>query len=172
MVCRHLLPLFPKWQQSLLWVSKSPQVPQMPRVLVRCLCSNTNSSSRRRGLPLLQRSQRWLLRCLDQQTFQASIFSLERYSLGQNRFCKSTSLPLPRQHLAARFRTVCTPVPAVSRLQLFPVPARWTCMIREHLRHDGTHPLSPPLLRRICSPRMASVQYKQRSLWKLQQDLQ
>lgn len=55
MQCHHLYPPLQKWQQFLLLVSKSPRVPQMPKVLVHFLCSNTSSNSRRRGHPLQQR---------------------------------------------------------------------------------------------------------------------
>ncbi|MEQ2175131.1 hypothetical protein GOODEAATRI_015053 [Goodea atripinnis] len=93
-----------------------------------CFRSSQNgcrSLSRSAGLPEFLGCpgfQRWQLKCLAQQTFQALTFSLERCSLGQNQFSKSTSPPLPQQHRATKFRTVSTQVPAVgsSSVQLQP----------------------------------------------------
>lgn len=64
------------------------------------------------ALLMFLRFQQWQWRCLALPTSQASIFSLEHCSLGQNQFYKSTSPPLPPQHQATRFRTVSTRAPA------------------------------------------------------------
>lgn len=72
------------------------------------------SDCSRRSTELLigRRFQSWRWRCLDPQTSQASICSLELCSSVQNQFYKNTRPARPRPHRVTRLRIASTPPPA------------------------------------------------------------